>query len=166
MAELESMQAAREAAIKAREEQKSEQPKQAKEIKNRITVVETIYHQEFGENPVMVASRYSRELESYDQPYERKLVATPTWEPLETGWIKECGLMIIKNREECSRMVIPTEEEKEELAKKMLEVSYGDRDGWLIPPGETMKAYPRSLEGLGICSLHGNTKYKLYLYPR
>lgn len=145
-----------------------EQPAEPKEIKNRITVVETIYHQEFGENPVMVESRYSRELESYDQPYERKLTATTAWTPLDTGWIKECGLLVIKNRESHMMMQIPTPEEKEELAKKILTVSYRHqgRTGWLILPGETMKAHPNTLGDLGICSLHGNVKYKLYLYPK
>lgn len=136
-------------------------------VKNRITVVESIYHQEFGYAASSVQARYSRELESDSQPYgPRRMTAMEGWTLLDTGWIDEAGLIVIENLEGKIPSIIPSENDKEELAKKILCVSYGQDPGWLILPGETMKAMPQDLEKLGIRSLFGNTKFNLYVCPK
>lgn len=144
--------------------------------KNRITVVESIYHTEFGQNPSMIDARYSRELDSDEQLYQRRLTATEEWSRLDTGWIEEAGLMVIKNLTGEFLQISPSEEEKEETKKKILELSYlvganpfdslSEGLNWLIPPKETMKAVPSSVKTLFIRSQFGEIKYNLYLFPK
>ncbi len=141
---------------------------QTKAVKSRITVIEHIYHQEFGESPTQVESRYSRDLDNDTQPYTRNLRVGEAWEPLDTGWIAEAGLLIIQNNEGKFPFCNPTEEEREEAKKKILEVCYGfDSDTcWLTLPKESTKLVPSMLKGLNIRSQYGVTKFTIHVYPK
>ena len=139
------------------------------EPKDRITVVETIYHQPFGQNPFSIEDRYDRELETKEQPYSRLCKATEEWEPLDCGWLASgASLLHIKNDEKLGTEVLPTTQEKEEHAKHVLQVKLGRGILCLclIPPGETMRISPTELAGITIRSAHGNTNFTLTLFPR
>lgn len=139
------------------------------EIKSRIAVNEHIYHQNPGEEPTEIPSRYSRSLKTNEQPYERRETATEIWQPIECGWISECGLMVIKNLVGTIPLQKnPTPEEVEETAKQILLVRTNDQNeagDWMIPPTETMKAVPVRLDTLQIKSLHGEIRFLFCLYP-
>ena len=139
------------------------------EPKDRITVVETIYHQPFGQNPFSVEERYDRELETKEQPYSRHCKATEEWQPLDCGWLASgASLLHIKNDEKLGTEVLPTEEEKAEHAKHILRIRLGSDLVWdcTVPPGETMRICPEDLAGIRIQSAHGNTDFTLTLFPR
>lgn len=138
------------------------------EPKDRITVVETIYHQPFGLDPFSVENRYDRELETKEQPYHRLCKATEEWEPLDCGWLaSRASLLHIKNDEKLGAEILPTEEEKEEHAKHVLSISFRQiiRVDCEIHPGETMHISPISLEEIYIRSDHGDTQFALTLFP-
>ncbi len=137
-------------------------------LKSRLTVVESLYHQASGEEGVMVSSSFSRNLESDDQAYgPRRLKATEEWQPLDCGWVEEIGMISVTNEEGKHLQVNPTEEEKEALAKKVLEISLSPRASWyfLIPPGESFRGYP-SAQKLWIRSQSGITRFSNFVIPR
>lgn len=139
---------------------------------DQLTVVEMVYHHVFGEETQVVESRYSRRLQGCgEQMYgPRNLTATEEWQSLDLGWVPEPGLLHIQNREGQNFQVNPTPEERADIAKRILEVSYSPLsqgvDGWLILPGESMRGYPTNPGKLFIRSRHGRSRYTLALIPR
>ena len=135
-------------------------------VKDRITVVETVYHQQFNEPTFTIPSRFSRWLETKEQPYQRRCVATEEWQPLECGWIDKPGMLIITNREGRFAQTLPTDEEKVEVDKKIIQLSYNQlKPEWLIPPGESMRGCPGFVKFLYIRCQSGTAQYELYLLP-
>lgn len=144
-------------------------------VKDRITVVERVYHQRFGEQPVQMESRFGRELSDGEQPYIRTGVnckATEKWGLIDSGWIRTAGMIIIVNEEGKFRQIKPTEEEREESNKKILEVAYlcsgvlaSNNHRWFVLPGESMRACPSDIKSLGIRCQSGEAKFTICVYP-
>lgn len=70
---------------------KEESPRPA-----RIVVVEHLYYQQTGENPVAIDIGYSVNLQSTEQIYIRKFQVLPEWKMLDKGWIEKASLLAIK----------------------------------------------------------------------
>lgn len=143
-------------------------------IKDRITVVDMLYHQRVDKKIRLIESRFSRELEISKQPYEREFEATEEWQPLDCGWLEgKVGMLAITNDEGRFLEVIPTEEEREAVALKVLEIAYDPGDpnhhipgSWLVPPGESMRGSPSHAESLEIRCQSGTAKFTLHLLPK
>lgn len=134
----------------------------------RIVVVESVYHQRFGEDPEEVQSRFSRALESNEQLYKRQLKATEEWQPLDCGWLRgNVGMLVIANTEGQFLTPNPTDEEREALSKRVIEVAYGAgiKFSWLIPPGESMRGCPSSAGSLHVRCHSETATFTLYLFP-
>lgn len=139
-------------------------------VKDRITVVETIYYQPFGDQATSVESKFDRILDSVDeQPYSRKCKATEEWQSLDTGWVKTCSMLSIENNEGKFAQRIPTPEERDEAKAKVLELAYSgeyvDEDTWLILPGESMRGLPADLSRLLIRCRKGSAKFTVTAFP-
>lgn len=66
--------------------------------KARVVVVENVYHQASTGEIVLTEGRFSRLLKSDEQPYgPRRLTLGGTWTPLDVGWVKEVGFVILRN---------------------------------------------------------------------
>lgn len=140
-------------------------------LKHRLTVVQTVYHQLPGQQPKSYESRFDRELETHEQPYERHTSVEEEWQPLDVGWLKDVGvgMLVISNDEGNFNVVNPSKEEKEAVAKKILEISYEEihyGNTWLIYPRESMRACPTLLMPLFIRCQSGNCKYTLQAFPK
>ena len=135
--------------------------------KGEMTVVEQVYYQVSGGQPRLVESRFSRKLESDEQPYERHLKVGVEGAPLDCGWIEKASQLVITNEEGRNLQVNPTDEEREELQRKVLELGYEDCPVplCLIHPGESIRFCPFSLEGLGVHSRFGVIRFTLHLFP-
>ena len=138
------------------------------EPQSRVTVVEQVYHQILNEQPHLVESRFSRGLQSDEQAYERRLKVDEGGMPLDCGWLTEASQLLIINEEGRNLQVIPTDEERKELAKKVLEIFFGDRPDncWLVPPGESMRACSNTLHALKIRSQSGTIRFTLHVIPK
>ncbi|MFA5056488.1 MAG: hypothetical protein WC485_00105 [Opitutaceae bacterium] len=137
--------------------------------RNRVTIVEHVYHQRQGGEPVEFVTRCSRKLNSDEQPYIRELLITEKWMALDCGWVNNPGLLLIRNKEGDTPGKIPTPAEASELAQRIIQVAFDANDSdasWLIMPGESMRAVPRNASRLSIRSLHGNIRASLCLMPR
>lgn len=144
-------------------------PLQPAPPKDRLTVVETVYHQRWGENPISIESRFGRELTTHEQPYSRECVATEEWQPLDLGWLNtNVGQLVILNREGSllQFQTYPTAEVREEMATRIIELTTGDDDPWFIPPGESHRGWPSKPENLRIRCQNGTARYTLHLIPR
>lgn len=144
-----------------------------KPLKNRLTVVSRIYHQRVGKDPKSIEPKFTRDLESRGQLYEREMEATEEWQPLECGWVEDAGFLVIVNQEGQNLQVHPTDEEREALAKNVLCLCYNGQavedclmGSWLIPPGESFQGFPSRLDELYIRSQVGVVEYTIYLIPR
>lgn len=135
--------------------------------KDRITVVQHIYHQSTGEQPTQIDNNFTRNLETIDQPYVRRCKATETKQKLDCGWLQDVSRIIIINEEGTNLQVVPTDGERKATAAKILELSFQENGpGWLILPGESFHGSPSDVSNLLIRSLSGITKYTLHALPR
>lgn len=116
-------------------------PQVAKVIKDRISVVEAIYHQSPDEQPMSVESRFEIELASSgEQPYIRtRQKVGGNWSLVETGWAHNPVMIVIKN-EEGRYTVNPTDEERQNVESRVLHVGIGDEVHMLtIGPRESLR---------------------------
>src|SRR6185312_8298003 len=88
----------------------------------RLGLVCTVYHQQPGNEPISAESRFSRWLESEEQPYLRKLVIGEEWTLLDCGWLEDVGMLLLRN-EEGKFQVQPTEAERAEVMSRVVEVA-------------------------------------------
>ena len=151
-------------------------PKSEAPIPDRLTVVETVYHRSIGQEPSMFDSRFSRELKTRDQPYgPRRLVATEKWALVDLGWVKSAGMIVVRNEEGQHLQANPTEQERAETRRKVLEIAWQEtvdnpeieepsNYSWLVPPGESFRGYPACSKLLIRCR-SGNAKYTLFVVP-
>jgi hypothetical protein len=133
----------------------------------RVTVVDKIYYQQHGDQPIVVDVAFSKDLKASEQPYVRKTSADESWKPLDCGWIDSVGIVHITNVNGAFPAVIPSEKEVEEARKKILEIRYQDSECcFLIPPGECIRLSPSHAAQLRIRSRHGTTKYVIRVFSK
>jgi hypothetical protein len=122
---------------------------------SRLTVVETVHHQPAKGQAISCESRYSRQLKDGDEtPFIRTQTVDDTWKKVETGWIKDCGMLVLSNEEGKDRQTYPSEDEKRDQAEKVIEVAVVNTvEGFLnvypfglILPGESLRVHPANIE--------------------
>jgi hypothetical protein len=128
--------------------------------KARISVNESIYHQEYGgsqptpNKPI----RFGRDIDTDEQPYSRKITVTEEWKPIEKGWIEKCGLLTIENLEAFKKD-----------PDKTIEVGVGVEGNIYrftqIRAGEGMRLDPIEFGALRIHCCKGSVKALITLYP-
>lgn len=140
--------------------------------KARIGVVSLVYHQQTGSEPVSVESRFSRWLESDEQPYLRKLTIKEEWTALDGGWLKEVGEVFLRN-DEGKFQVQPTDEERAAVMARVVEIAvvepvvkqrlfvFGR-----IRPLESLQFEPHDLTSLRLRCVSGTARCTLALFPR
>lgn len=163
------------------------QPPQIRRMdKCRIAVVEYVYHQQPDVQPTVTESRFSRWLESQEQPYLRRLTLDQTWRELDFGWLKQSGMLVLKN-EEGRFHVQPTKDEREDMAARIIEVALflpGEKnDGSrtmhdtplrkaigplifaIVRPGESLRFEPHDVGCLRIRTMHGSARCSIMVLP-
>lgn len=155
----------------------SSTPRAEPEVRDHITVVETVYHcPAFGGDAFVSDSRFNRYLETYEQCYERKHIkAEETWQKIDLGWIGDCGMLVILNEEGLYAQRNPTDEERARTKSKVLEVAFLSSQeslpqetppgSWLVRAGETMRASPSGVSNLFIRCRSGRAYYTVRAFP-
>ena len=140
------------------------------DLRDRVTVVETVYHRQVEKqrDPFSTDSRFTRYLETQQQVYQRQLEATEDWQPLDCGWLPDAGMLLIQNDEGLFLPKNLTKEEQKELSQKVIELSFGAgcSGSWWVLPGESMRGYPTTTDGLEIRCQKGTAEFTLTLFPR
>lgn len=148
-------------------EQLIEQPRA---IKNRLTIVEQVYHQQVDQEPVQITTRHTRELESAEQCYIRCNKAGETSQALDLGWVvpTSAGTIIIKNTEGQFLSKKPTDEERADLAKRVLIVFDEDspNSALLVHPGDSLRFSPTDPERWRMVCAHETASYIIHVVPK
>lgn len=134
--------------------------------RDRVTVRFAMLLQHFGESAVGVETSYERYLETVDQSLDRRIAVTSEPQPIKMEWVAEPGLVVIHNRVGAAMVSHPTEEEKAELAAKIICV--GDPNGFFdrIPPKEVRFYDPGDWSKVRIWCLGGDAVARLFLTSR
>lgn len=136
-------------------------------VKDRLVVTTAVYHQPFREQPVSVASRFVRELETNEQAFVRRRVIDEEWQLLDCGWINRvASYLLLVNEEGKHRQTIPTPEELADTAERVIEVSHNKLEAhWLILPGASMQGTPVNLHHLFLRCCKGTARLSIFLVP-
>ncbi len=144
-------------------------PSPPKEIRNRVTIVETVSHQVSGQEAESLTCQSAYEVASDEQSYKRHLRIGETWTPLDLGYLAdEAGLIVLQNTEGKGLRVIPTEEQKAATAAKVLELCGAPNDVacWLIHPGRSFRGFPENPKKLFLRSQSGELRCTIFVTPR
>ncbi len=143
---------------------------------SRVCVNEQVYHQEAGQDPTIAESQFERHLKTNEQAYYRKLdVKDDEWIPLPVGWIKDCSILYLRNEEGKNLTVIPTAEQKQDTAARVIQIALYDRNTKRVhepfaeihPYGESARFTPvkEQLEYYRIRCKAGTATMILHLMP-
>lgn len=102
---------------------------------DRITIVTTFTHEQRGNQPVSFQSAGSVLLMTEDEEiHNRRYWATEEWQELDFGPFdpEQVGLLWIESLEGRGLTVNPTEEEKDIIRAKVIELSLGDNDNPIL----------------------------------
>lgn len=141
------------------------------EIKSydRITMHLIINHDHVGSNPKQVIGIFQGYLETKEQPYERRLTVGTVWSPIETGWLQysDVGLLFLINKAGTGLMVNPSPEEREALADKVVEVSFGkNKADLIVRPGRFIPIEVKDIRKVSLRAPNDPVEIELTLFPR
>ena len=132
----------------------------------RMTVVEQVYYQQPGVDPIQIDAGYSYFVQENEQPFQRIAFAGPEWKSLEVGWIVKPSCVVIQNKFQVETRRKLTEEEASEAAKHIIRVKYEDSKYWFeLTVNESMRFKPSDVKRLQIQSAYGLTRYIASLIP-
>lgn len=145
-----------------------------------LTVVESVIHQQAGEQPTATETRFTRRLCTGEQAFTRKMTVGPTWQELEVGWLPRASMAVLANLP-AKYLTMPTEQQKEDDMSKVVEVTFKkgakvNRDmhsppivpptaDILIAPGESCRFAPASAVSILVRSPKGEIKLDVTLVP-
>jgi hypothetical protein len=122
--------------------------------KNRVNVTSTVTYQSPDLPTISVDTRFSELIHSDNQPLYR-IIKVPTngqWIDLENGWIETCSRLWLSNEERVPPERIPTEEERQAVAGRILTIGI-NTDAGVIPfatlkPGQGFSISPTDFKNL------------------
>lgn len=123
---------------------------------DRIVVVENVYHQTEETNPVMVESRFSKKINSQEQPYTRIMKVGPPLVPVDLGWLKDAPL---------SMLLLQNASPKGEKGSTVEVCGRTPVADYILPPGESLRVQP--VEGFAplLRCPEGQAKVIVTAYP-
>lgn len=144
-------------------------------VKNRVTVVDTVYWQPVDSEPVAIPSRFYREVSCEEQVYQGKFKVTPQWVEIKTWWLKTVGMLTLRNEEGYFPQVQPTGQERQRAESLILEVGLlvdidNSREEKVIPfarilPRESLRLHPSSVQHLRVRCPGGVARVHVCLIP-
>lgn len=138
-----------------------------------IGTVIQCFHQQPGRPPTVFDCRSQRWLASPEQPYERRLQISGEWRPFPmVDWLEaeKIALLAIRN-DEGHLQVVPTEEEREDVARRILELGVVDSAGGIVAfarilPRECAHLEPLDISRLYLRCQHQQARCTILLSPR
>lgn len=120
-------------------------------VRHRLTVIEKLYHQTHGGEPVCIESTYEIQLQTDEEVYSRNQTIDETPVTLDYGWLngKPINQIIVTN--------------KETAPNKVIKIDFGGLAGLFILPGQSSRFLPGS--PVTIYSKSGSLKCKIQVIP-
>lgn len=123
---------------------------------NRVTIVESIYH-ENNDGPHQIhAEPFSYQLESDEQTYTRIMSIGTEWTKLDTGWLSnKVSMIYLLNKEGKMGPVRPIDKQIDEVNSRIIQIcklTYVDGKPYHIPvsylsPRKSIRLEPNGPEG-------------------
>lgn len=139
--------------------------------RDRLTVVLKVHYEHKGEKPVGVECSFSDFCAADEEPYTRRFKVggyQVGWKPLDLSYLQgKAGYVLIQNLEGQAHDTLPTEEEVVELAKRVIQVRFGDAIGVScldIPPGRFQLLRTSSTVYL-CCDSDLTAQCRIYAFP-
>ena len=134
---------------------------------DRLTVLMTIHHEHRGEPAQSITANSSRMLDSLEQPVPpRRFTIENKDTPLDVGWVKKVGMVVIENRMGKGMLRTPTKEETAELNKQLLYVRFkGAKHGQVIHPGCAIPFYPEDASSVILRAADDPVSCLITVYP-
>ena len=145
-------------------------PRQLKDqrpvLKPRLTVIETVYHQEPGSDPTSFTSSFPVLLETTEQPCIRKLRIGQAPQSLDT-WLSSVSELVVRNDEGTyrDRPGRPSEEDKEDVKKRVIEVYASGQIIAYVRPGRSCRFEPSDSKSIQLRCQHGEAKVTIAAFP-
>lgn len=135
----------------------------------RILLLQTLYYQSANSEPISAEGRYTKLLQTDEQPYQRRMKVTDEWKPLDAGWVESASYYCVENLEGKYIQTIPTLEQRSEDAKRIIELGIASPIGVLrfasLSPGEFMAVPYKDVRNVRIRCLHESAKVNITVYP-
>lgn len=137
---------------------------------NRFTVHSLFHHEKTGEKPFSMEGGFSAEVQTDEESFSRKFRATEEFQPLNFGWLapQQAGLVVIRNVEGEGLLLIPSEDEKAQIAKRVIEVAIEGAEPCVFPiaPKQFHPFYCTDPSKLRIRCQCGSAEYRIFVVPR
>lgn len=146
-------------------------PKPVLEDKDRVTINFTLTHEHCCVDPVHLSLSCFYYPKQIEQPYQRRIKLTQEWVPLNAAWLQEiAGVVVIRNMTGGSKGVLPTDEQKAEMAKAIVTVcpkgTDPEKTGRRIRPGHFDFCEPVNISEWVMRCEHGTAEVVLDVMPR
>lgn len=132
---------------------------------DRITYLLTIHHEYSADKPFTIDHRFSDRLATSEQSYNRIIKVGEQWQSVDTAWVKELSFLVLVNNKP-KYLSNPSEEQKAEDAKKIVELGYPGTPPWIIRPGRPFVAEPSELQDCKIRCQQGIAEVTVSAIPR
>lgn len=143
----------------------------------RLTVVDSVYYQKFGEGPLAIPGggkdRFSVVLFSDEQLYRRELTLTEEWAALDVGWVERPLFFVVENKagtDPHSRQVRPQRDEVKGASHQVIELGLAGEDEEsparpfaLVHPGHPQRIFSPDFSAVRIRTRYGTTKAVLWV---
>lgn len=96
----------------------------------RVTVVEQVSYQ--GDTDLAFSQPPFTRMVSSEQPYQRVVTIGEEWVPLDLGWVKEPGMVLVANKAPV-RQTYPTPEEAKVAGNAVVELTFNIAGTHSIP---------------------------------
>lgn len=140
--------------------------------RDRITANLSFYHQHPGEQPTGFNQHFDYLLQTEEQPWQRRLeISESELVQLDTGWLgNNVGYLIIQNREGTNLQVTPTEEEKNNISRRIIGISAmvdGKRaPACIVRPGQFFCGEINNCHAIYLECFHGTATTYVHIFPR
>lgn len=137
-------------------------------IPTRLTGVILNYFQKSGGNPQVFETRYSREIDSDDVPFQSHFKLTQSIRKIDRGWVSgRVALLRIENNEGKGLMKIPTPEEASDTAKRVVCLCADGVPILVVRPGEVVFFEPAEnvFDKLTLNSKHKECSVSVVVFP-
>lgn len=138
--------------------------------RDRLTMVLSLHHEQPGNDTHSVESRCWKLLDNpADQERQTKRIKVDeNWSALWLGDLEpdQVGYIVVENNEGRFLQVNPTDEERLDISKRVVEIGLAGVATLLVLPGFPQQLYPQHVEGIRLRCQHGVAKCRVTIFPK
>ena len=141
--------------------------------RDRVTLTGHIHYEHHGDEPHSINYVCSYFTETQGEVYKRRITVGQEWRSLPLGWFAEddlpIGLIVIINQEgTIEPSTVPTEEEKADVEKRIIELrlNVGACRFIYIHPRLVFSMVLKHPDEVQLCCQHGEARCAIHIFPK